>query len=99
MAKVPDSRWRDALLRLLAFELRNGVREILHFGIYGVERRGVGPLSHLHRRDPLLEDGQWFRLQQHRIGRYSIRINDQYRICFPWKEDGAHNVEITKYYR
>ena len=29
---------------------------------------------------------------------HSIRINDQYRICFVWKEDGAHDVEITDYH-
>jgi toxin HigB-1 len=34
-----------------------------------------------------------------RARQYSIRINDQYRICFAWKEDGPHDVEITKHYR
>ena len=34
-----------------------------------------------------------------RAGQHSIRINDQYRICFTWKEDGPHDVEITKHYR
>jgi toxin HigB-1 len=33
-----------------------------------------------------------------RIGQHSIRVNDQYRICFVWKEDGAHEVEITDYH-
>jgi len=28
----------------------------------------------------------------------SIRINDQYRICFTWSEAGAINVEITDYH-
>jgi toxin HigB-1 len=31
-------------------------------------------------------------------GQHSIRINDQWRICFVWKEDGAHNVEIVDYH-
>ena len=31
-------------------------------------------------------------------GQHSIRINDQYRICFAWKTDGAHEVEITDYH-
>lgn len=26
------------------------------------------------------------------------RINDQYRICFTWKEDGAYDVEIVDYH-
>lgn len=32
-------------------------------------------------------------------GRHSIRINVQYRICFTWKEENAHDVEITKHYQ
>jgi len=33
-------------------------------------------------------------------GQYSIRINDQYRICFEWPDDetGATNIEITDYH-
>ena len=37
-------------------------------------------------------------LKGNRIGQHSIRINEQYRICFVWKEDGAHQVEITDYH-
>jgi len=33
-----------------------------------------------------------------RRGQHSIRINDQWRICFVWKEDGVHNVEIVDYH-
>ena len=32
-----------------------------------------------------------------RLGQYSIRINDQWRICFRW-ESGAHAVEIVDYH-
>ena len=38
-------------------------------------------------------------LQGDREGQHSIRINDQYRVCFTWTEDGPHDVEITKHYR
>lgn len=31
-------------------------------------------------------------------GKYSIRINDQWRICFRWKADGPHEVEIIDYH-
>ncbi len=34
-----------------------------------------------------------------RQGQYSIRINDQYRICFRWRNNNAEDVEITKHYR
>jgi proteic killer suppression protein len=37
-------------------------------------------------------------LKRDRTGQHSIRINDQYRICFVWKVDGAHEVEITDYH-
>jgi len=37
-------------------------------------------------------------LKRDRIGQHSIRINDQYGICFVWKEDGAHEIEITDYH-
>ena len=33
-----------------------------------------------------------------RAGQYSIRINDQWRICFVWTEKGAAEVEIVDYH-
>ena len=33
-----------------------------------------------------------------RSGQHSIRINDQYRICFVWTDGGADDVEITDYH-
>jgi len=33
-----------------------------------------------------------------RAGQYSIRINDQWRICFEWRDRDAFNVEITDYH-
>ena len=33
-----------------------------------------------------------------RQGQYSLRINDQWRICFEWTDDGPINVEITDYH-
>jgi toxin HigB-1 len=33
-----------------------------------------------------------------RMGQYSIRINDQWRICFEWVEGDAQNVEIVDYH-
>jgi proteic killer suppression protein len=38
-------------------------------------------------------------LKGNRQGEYSIRINDQYRICFRWTERGAKDVEIVDYHR
>jgi proteic killer suppression protein len=38
------------------------------------------------------------KLSGNRVGEHSIRINDQYRICFVWGEQGAEDVEITDYH-
>ena len=37
-------------------------------------------------------------LRGDRSGRYSIRINDQYRICFAWRDRNAFDVEIVDYH-
>ena len=37
-------------------------------------------------------------LRGDRKGEYSIRINDQWRICFRWKDGDAYNVEIVDYH-
>lgn len=37
-------------------------------------------------------------LKGDRVGQHSIRINDQYRVCFVWSDAGAEEVEITDYH-
>lgn len=37
-------------------------------------------------------------LKGKRSGQYSIRINDQFRICFEWDQNNAANVEIVDYH-
>ena len=37
-------------------------------------------------------------LKHSRKGQHSIRINDQWRLCFVWQNNGAHNVEIADYH-
>jgi toxin HigB-1 len=38
------------------------------------------------------------RLRGDRAGQHSIRINDQWRICFRWRESDAYDVEIVDYH-
>lgn len=38
------------------------------------------------------------KLSGNRKGQHSIRVNDQWRICFVWKEGDAHSVEIVDYH-
>ena len=37
-------------------------------------------------------------LKDDRAGQHSISINDQWRICFVWKDGDAYDVEITDYH-
>ena len=46
----------------------------------------VPPANHLEK------------LSGNREGQYSIRINDQWRICFEWRDTDAHQVEIVDYH-
>lgn len=38
-------------------------------------------------------------LKGNRSGQHSIRINEQYRVCFRWKNQNAYAVEITDYHK
>lgn len=38
------------------------------------------------------------KLHGDREGQWSIRINDQWRVCFEWREGDAHEVEIVDYH-
>lgn len=37
-------------------------------------------------------------LRRDRDGQHSIRVNDQFRVCFTWTEEGPIDVEITDYH-
>ena len=37
-------------------------------------------------------------LTGNRVGQYSIRINDQWRVCFEWRDNSAWQVEIVDYH-
>ena len=38
------------------------------------------------------------KLSGNRAGQYSIRISDQWRLCFEWRDGDAYEVEITDYH-
>jgi proteic killer suppression protein len=66
----------------------------------GMTRRKLGMLDGAAVLDDLkvpLGNGLE-KLHGDRQGQYSIRINDQYRICFVWKGHDAYEVEITDYH-
>jgi toxin HigB-1 len=68
--------------------------------ILNVARRKLDAISWAIRLDDLLAPpaNRLEKLRGDRVGQYSIRINDQYRICFYWTEAGATEVEITDYH-
>ena len=68
-----------------------------------IERQALRKLDMLDAANHLrilgvLSGSRLRRLRGDREGQYSIRINDQWRICFTWREGDAYNVEITDYH-
>ena len=68
-----------------------------------IERVARRKLLYLHQskilRDLLAPPGNRLEaLKGDRKGQHSIRINDQWRICFTWKNGEARDVEITDYH-
>lgn len=46
----------------------------------------------------ILQANRLEKLKRDRVGQYSIRINDQWRICFEWRDGHAYKVEIVDYH-
>ena len=67
------------------------------------ERPARRKLLYLHRARTLRDlavppTNQLEALKWDRLGQHSIRINDQWRICFRWQEGDAYDVEIVDYH-
>ena len=68
--------------------------------VWAVARRKLDQLQRVRdlkdlRRPP---GNRLERLWSDRAGQWSVRINDQYRICFRWEDGYADDVEITDYH-
>ena len=68
--------------------------------IQSVARRKLRMLNNAHALDDLRipPANRLERLKGDRAGQYSIRINDQWRICFRWRDGDACDVEIADYH-
>jgi len=83
-----------------AEKLFNGIQSRSPANVRNVARR---KLEHLNAAK-VLEDLTVFpgnrleRLKGNRKGQHSIRINDQWRICFVWRDGHAYDVEICDYH-
>lgn len=69
--------------------------------IQNIARRKLALLHRtLNLYDLRIPSGNRFeQLKGYKILRYSIRINDQWRICFNWSDGGAENVQIEDYHK
>lgn len=67
-----------------------------------IERTARRKLNQVDRatslRDLALPGNHVEALSGDRAGQHSIRINDQFRICFVWRDGDAYEVEITDYH-
>ena len=68
--------------------------------IQQIARRKLRMLNNAHTLDDLRipPANRLERLRGDQTGQYSIRINDQWRICFKWKASDAYDVEIADYH-
>jgi proteic killer suppression protein len=80
--------WEGQPVRLLPADIQTTARRKLRMlaAAQDVKDLRVPPGNHLEA------------LKSDRKGQFSIRINAQWRICFVWKPDGAHDVEIVDYH-
>lgn len=68
-----------------------------------VQRVALRKLEHLHAAADLTDlrvppGNRLERLKGDRNGQHSIRVNDQWRICFRWRDGGAEDVELVDYH-
>ncbi len=90
---------KGSLVWLLRYDWREPVREFASIATVAL-RRLVAPDAAQALTDLLISPSNRFEaLSGDRKRQHSIRINDQYRICFTWRDGNAENVEITKHCR
>ena len=72
----------------------------LPIDIQTIARRKLRMLNNAHRLEDLRipPANRLEALKGKRKGQYSIRINDQWRICFVWTDGNANEVEIVDYH-
>jgi toxin HigB-1 len=68
-----------------------------------IERQALRKLEALHAAPALdqlatVPGNRLEKLRGERQGQHSIRINDQWRLCFVWRDGDAHEVEIVDYH-
>ncbi len=77
-----------------------GARSVCPQELWAIARRKLTQINRVRELTELAvpPGNRLERLRGDRAGQYSIRINDQYRVCFRWKDGYADEVEITDYH-
>ena len=87
-ASETERIWRGEVSRRLPIEIQTVARRKLRMlnNAVSLQDLRVPPANRLEA------------LRGNRKGQHSIRVNDQYRICFVWRLGGAEDVEIVDYH-
>ena len=98
---MPIKNYRNGATRDIAegVESKAAVK-LLAKRLHGNARMKLAALNFATSLNDLLAFRGW-RLEQlkgERAGQFSIRINDQFRICFTWEKGNCSDVEITDYH-
>jgi toxin HigB-1 len=86
--KKTESIWNQVKVKGVPIEIQKiGLRKLIMISSsINVDDLRIPPANHLEK------------LKRDREGQYSIRINDQWRICFRWINGNALDVEIVDYH-
>jgi proteic killer suppression protein len=88
MNKETEKIWQQENVKKLPIEIQKmGLRKLIMINAsIDLNDLKIPPSNHLEK------------LKGNREGQYSIRINDQWRICFKWKDGNSFEVEIVDYH-
>jgi proteic killer suppression protein len=86
--KETEKIWQQETIKKLPIEIqRIGLRKLIMINAsIDLNDLKIPPSNHLEK------------LKGNREGQYSIRINDQWRICFKWTNGNSFEVEIVDYH-
>ena len=87
-SRTAEGIWHGIVVRSLAAEVQRIARRKLRMlnNAQGLSDLRIPPGNRLEA------------LKGDREGQFSIRVNDQWRICFVWRDGDAHDVEVVDYH-